>query len=160
MAISTAYCNPSEQVTQTTSDTINITIHPTKTRSIAGISKIDRNAYFSLCDEGANLDKKVKTAERFDYLTKELDVRFGRLLGPVQRFVKHSKSVQEDPNRPTFADITHLKKHLEGKTKHPSEKMKAAFGDNLDVAAHGNHHGFPKFMGEFFNGWASWVFQA
>ena len=120
-----------------------IVVQPKTTRSIQGISEVDRKRYFSVSDPGGGFEKRVKDDAMYDYLVNDLEIAFGRALGVV----KHSaKSLKEDPDRPGFADLTPLKKK---KLKAPSERFVDDFGPNLNVAAHGSHNAFPEFMGRF-----------
>ncbi len=152
-ALSLSSCKQKEPsatvINEAKDDSIQITINPTTTRAINGVSDVNRNAYFALCDEGVNLEGMVKTPERFEHLTKDLGVKMGRMLGPVRKEVDWPGTVVEDPNRPGYANIETLKAKLAPNVKEPSAAMKAYFGDNLDVAAHGNHNAFPHFMGEY-----------
>lgn len=129
------------------SDKVTITVSPSTTRWIEGISEVERQRYFALADSGNNLDKRVQNESQFKLLAEELGVMFGRSLGPVMAQTKWSKTVFEDPNRPEYADIDSLKNALAQKRGKPSQAMRAAYGDNLDIAAHGNHNAFPEFMG-------------
>ncbi len=129
------------------SDKATITVSPSTTRSIEGVSEVERERYFALADSGDNLDKRVQNESQFKLLAEDLGVRFGRSLGPVMAQTKWSKTVFEDPNRPGYADIDSMKNALAHKRGKPSQAMRAAYGDNLDIAAHGNHNAFPEFMG-------------
>ena len=51
--------------------TVNITVDPEITRSIQGISELDRTVYFSMCDSGSRFDKRCKDEEMYDYLINE-----------------------------------------------------------------------------------------
>ena len=63
--------------------------------------------------------------------------------------VKGLKSiVEEDPSRPGYVNIELLKKHLGKRRYRPSDKFINDMGENLDVAAHGNHNSYPEFMGK------------
>ncbi|MGJ8639965.1 MAG: beta-agarase [Opitutaceae bacterium] len=128
-------------------DAVQIQVIPTITRQIGGIAELDRKVYFAVADSGENLDKKVSTPEIYDYLTNELNVRFGRQLGPIQAVVKWNDWTREDPDRPGFADIEYLDSKL--KARQPSAQMITDYGPNLDVASHGHQGAYPAFMGEF-----------
>jgi len=125
---------------------VQITVLPTVTREIGGISELDRKVYFALADDGKNLDKRVPSQEVYNYLTNELNVRFGRQLGPIQAVVKWNDWTREDPDRPGFADIEFLGSKL--KAAKQSKEMSSDYGPNLDVAAHGFQGAYPAFMGE------------
>ncbi|MBT7303489.1 MAG: hypothetical protein HN849_28425, partial [Victivallales bacterium] len=54
-----------------------INIDPYCRRSIRGISELNRQAYFGLCDNGGtNFDARCKSAERYDWLIKENGITF------------------------------------------------------------------------------------
>ncbi|MHC5092024.1 MAG: beta-agarase [Planctomycetota bacterium] len=120
-----------------------IQVDPECTRSIQGVSDLDRKVYFSMSDRGTGFDDRCDD-EIYDDLINELGVFFGRRLGVV----KGIKGIEEDPERPGYANIELLKKHLSKRRYHPSAKFINDRGNNLDVAAHGNHNSYPKFMGE------------
>ncbi|WOO43690.1 beta-agarase [Rubellicoccus peritrichatus] len=122
-----------------------IVVEPHITRSVQGISEVDRERYFAICDSGGWFPNRVKDQAMYDYLVNDLEISFGRELGPVKWLAKDMK---EDPERPQHADLTKLKqkKHPE-----PDTQFYADFGPNLNVAAHGNHNAFPEFMGRVDN---------
>ena len=125
-----------------------INIDPYCRRSIRGISELNRQAYFGLCDNGGtNFDARCKSAERYDWLIKENGITFGRALGVVNGLDRWYKAIKEDPTRPGFADTGYLAKKLAPHRKAPSEEFRRDMGGRLDVAAHGNHNAFPEFMG-------------
>ncbi|MHC5094146.1 MAG: hypothetical protein ACYSO2_09650 [Planctomycetota bacterium] len=119
-----------------------IQVDPECTRSIQGVSDLDRKVYFSMSDRGTGFDDRCDD-EIYDDLINELGVFFGRRLGVV----KGIKGIEEDPERPGHANIELLRKHLSKRRYHPSAKFINDRGNNLDVAAHGNHNSYPKFMG-------------
>lgn len=103
---------------------------------------MDRKRYFAVADHGTNFDQRVPD-EIYDYMVNDLGIAFGRQLGPV---MWTAKSLKEDPNRPGYADLTPLKNK---KAAEPSAQFRADFGENLDVAAHGNHNAYPAYMGKY-----------
>ena len=123
---------------------VHIQVDPECTRSIQGISELDRRVYFSICDPGSGFEKRCKDDTVYDYLINDLGVTFGRRLGVVQGV----RGIQEDPSRPGYADIELLKERLSRRQYNPTAEFKEKMGDNLNVAAHGNHNSYPKFMGE------------
>ncbi|WOO39306.1 beta-agarase [Rubellicoccus peritrichatus] len=135
-------------LTESKTDTVSITVDPHITREIQGISDLERKRYFAISDSGTNFDNKVKDPELYDYLVNELNISFGRSLGPVQSVTHWNKLVEEDPNRPGYANIEKLKADLAKRSTQPSERMRRDFGDNLNVATHGHQQAYPKFMGE------------
>ena len=62
---------------------VNLTVDPQTIRKIRGVSELRREAYFSICDAGTNLDQRVKSQERYEYLIKELGITPGRRLGSL-----------------------------------------------------------------------------
>ncbi|RMD99997.1 MAG: beta-agarase, partial [Bacteroidetes bacterium] len=125
-----------------------IHIDPTVRCEIAGVGEMDRNAYINLADHGADFDERVGDIDRYNYLVHELDISFGRHLGPVKGAVSWQKIVREDPSRPGYADLDYLRSRLAKSVKKPSPRMLRDFGE-LDVACHENHNAFPEFMGQY-----------
>ena len=130
---------------------VNIEVDPHCTRSIGGISELDRNTYFSICDPGTDFDKRCKDDEMYEYLIGELGVKFGRRLGVVNRAVRRSSVVVEDQKRPGYANLELLKQKLVSEQNKPSNRFQMDMGESLDVAAHGRHNAYPVFMGKFTN---------
>lgn len=121
----------------------SIVVEPETTRAIQGITDVERERYFNVCDPGTGFENQVKDDAMYDYLVKELGISFGRRLGVV----KHpAQTLSEDPNRPGYPDISRLRNK---KAVEPSERMRKDFGANLNVAAHGHHNAFPEYMGRF-----------
>ena len=120
-----------------------ISVYPSVSRAIQGVSKVERARYFSVADSGVGFDRRVKDDAMYDYLVHELGITFGRSLGLVKW---PASKLKEDPKRPGFADLSPI---LDSKPKPPSEKMRRDFGPNFDVAIHGAHNAFPAFMGKF-----------
>lgn len=124
---------------------VHVSVDPECTRSIQGISEVDRKTYFSICDPGSWFENRCKDDAMYDYLVNDLGVTFGRRLGVV----KGVKGIQEDPSRPGYADVEVLKERLSKREYKPSAKFKKKMGHNLNVAAHGNHNSYPEFMGKY-----------
>jgi len=143
LAVALAVSAPAEPV--------RVTVDPHTTRSIGGVSELDRTAYFSVCDPATRFDQRMKSEERVAYLLNDLDVSFGRRLGPVKGLWTWKKAIEEDPERPGFADLDKLRAHLKTAVKPPSATLAALAGGKTVVAAHGQHNGFPPFMGEFYS---------
>lgn len=131
----------------TRSNAVTIEVKPSITREIGGISELDRKVYFAVSDNGANLDGRVQDEAMYDFLVDDLNIRFGRALGPVMAVTYWNKWITEDPNRPGFADIDQLNAKMIRNQKEASIRMRKDFGDNLDVAAHGHQQAYPEFMG-------------
>jgi len=121
---------------------VSIQVEPRVTRSIQGVSSVDRKRYFVLCDRGTGFDSRVGP-EIYEELISELDASFGRNLGAIRWW---AKKLHEDPDRPGFADLSLLKKHNPAV---PSARFLDDRGPNLDVAYHGNHNEYPEFMGKY-----------
>ena len=119
-----------------------IMVYPETTRAIGGVAELDRKRYFCVSDQGTDFDKRIKP-EIYDYLVNDLQIAFGRRLGPVQW---EATTLKEDPDRPGYADLTPLK---EKKLPEPGAQFVEDFGPNLDVAAHGNHNAYPEYMGKY-----------
>ncbi|MBM3878220.1 MAG: beta-agarase [Verrucomicrobia bacterium] len=121
----------------------SLVVEPQTTRAIQGVSELVRKRYFGLCDPGKGFEQRVKDDAMYEDLVRNLGVAFGRELGTVKAV---SHLIKERADRPGYADLTALQQR-----QHPpvSERMRADFGANLDVAAHGKHNAFPEFMGRF-----------
>ncbi|GAB6166523.1 hypothetical protein JCM19992_25230 [Thermostilla marina] len=133
-----------------TPDFPKVVVHlePMTTRTIGGISELDRKVYFSLSDSGRDFDRRCRDPERYNHLVNELRISFGRDLGVVAPLVRYGNYVQEDASRPGFVDLEHFKQKLAKRgLSQPSEVMRRDFPQGLDVAAHGKHGAFPDFMG-------------
>lgn len=128
---------------------VEIRVLPTVRRSIHGVSRLERDAYFSISDAGRGFDKRVRSPERMDYLLSDLDATFGRSLGPIRSVAGWSKAVQEDEQRPGFADLGFLEQRLAKLQQPPDKRFSELVGGRLDVAAHGAEGAYPKFMGTF-----------
>ena len=131
-------------------DSIEIVIQPSVTRAIEGISELERERYFAVAESGIGAQRALQTEERFQYLFQELDAKLGRILGPVSSSIRWGNAVQEDPKRPGFVDLDHLKKVLSQKSVDETA-LREIFGENLNIAAHGQHNAFPAFMGKHDN---------
>lgn len=135
-------------LTTTAPAPVLLTVDPTCTRSIAGISELRREAYFGLCDAGTGFDRRCRDAARYRYLVQELGITFGRRLGVVQPAMRWDKAVREDPARPGFADLNYLRERLRARgVEQPGDEFRQDMGGRLDIAAHGQHNGFPEFLG-------------
>ncbi|MEN1677984.1 MAG: beta-agarase [Planctomycetota bacterium] len=130
-------------------ETVELAVYPTITRSIAGVSELDREKYFSMCDPGTNFDQRMRSPERVEYLLGELNATFGRNLGPINSAVGDADRLGEDPERPGFADPDSVKSACEQRVKPPAAAFASLAGGRLDVAAHGRGLDFPDFMGRF-----------
>jgi len=130
---------------------VNIEVDPRCTRSIGGISELDRKTYFAICDPGTNFDKRCRDDEMYEYLIGELGVKFGRRLGVVSGPVRRHSVVVEDPKHPGYANLDLLRQKLVMEPYESGDKFRMDMGENLDVAAHGQHNAYPGFMGKFTN---------
>ncbi|TWT85145.1 Beta-porphyranase A precursor [Planctomycetes bacterium CA13] len=120
-----------------------ILVDPETTRAIEGISEVQRKRYFNVCDGGVGFEKRIEDDAMYDYLVHDLQISFGRNLGPIKPV---ARSLKEDPQRTGYADLTPLEKK---KVVEPSERMREDFGSNLNIAAHGAHNAFPEYMGKY-----------
>lgn len=128
---------------------VEIKVLATVRRGIDGVSRLDRNTYFSLSDAGRGFDKRVREPRRMEYLLEDLDVTFGRSLGPIRGVTRRDQIVREDQQRPGYADLRNLEERLAGSPQQPGERFSKLVGGRLDVAAHGAEGAYPEFMGVF-----------
>lgn len=129
------------------SSTDILTIDPTSRRAIGGVVELDRQTFFSLSDQGKEFDQRMDSPERMEFLLGELNITFGRQLGPVNAVTHWSKAVHEDPQRPGYVDIHALNEGLT--PPQPGPRFHYLTGGRLDVAAHGRSGGYPEFMGAY-----------
>jgi hypothetical protein len=135
---------PEKKATEVPPDAASIVVDPEVTRSIHGISGVDRKRYFNVSDTGREFDERMQGGEGvYEELVHNLGISFGRRLGVVEPL---AKGIPEDPARPGFADLSKLTRN---KPSPPSDQMLRDFGPNLDVAAHGSVNAFPAFMGRY-----------
>ena len=125
----------------------SLRVYPDVTRAIEGHSQVERARYFSICD-GGTFDQAVLNDEMYAYFIDELGITFGRTLGVVSSARRWDQSVREDPARPGFADLEHLRKTYRDTVANPSERLHQRFAPNLNLAAHDHHNAYPVFMGE------------
>ncbi|MEM7809307.1 MAG: beta-agarase, partial [Planctomycetota bacterium] len=123
---------------------VRIQVDVTTVRSIDGHSELDRNKFFAVCDSGS-IAQRAPDDQTLDFLLDDLDVRFGRQLGPVRWGLGGRASYQEDPSRPGFVDADNVREVARPTPYTESFKAKAG---RLNVVSHGAHAGFPDFMGE------------
>ena len=130
---------------------MRIQVDPFTTRQIEGVSVLDRKRYFNLSDHGVNFDSRIRDKEILKRIVKDLNINFGRSLGPVRSATGNGKNVSEDPARATFANLDEFVAHLELKREEPSRDMRKWFGKNLGIAAHGAKDAYPEFMGRYYS---------
>ncbi|MHC5087542.1 MAG: hypothetical protein ACYSN9_07000, partial [Planctomycetota bacterium] len=88
-----------------------LTVEPSITRSIKGISDLNRLKYFNLCSTGSWYESKLNKCElpnRYDYYTHDLEMTFGRNLSIVKGEVDWGSSIHEDPANPGTVDIPRM----------------------------------------------------
>ena len=127
---------------------IRLSVDPYCRRSIRGISKLNRQAYFGLCSAGTEFDERCRSKDRYDWLIKENGITFGRRLGVVKGLDRWYKAIREDTTRPGFVDTVHLAEKLAPHRYEPGDEFRCDMDGRLDVAAHGHHNAFPEFMGQ------------
>ncbi|MEM0913302.1 MAG: beta-agarase [Planctomycetota bacterium] len=126
---------------------VTVSVDPTTLRQIDGIGELDRVTVFGMCDQGKAFDKRIDKPERMKFLLDDLNITFGRQLGPVNSVTNWGPGVVEDPKRPGFVDREALAKHLQADK--PGDAFVRLTDGRLDVAAHGSHNAYPEFMGAY-----------
>ncbi len=130
---------------------VTIQVDPYTTRQIEGISELNRKKYFNLSDHGVKFESRIKDDEIWKRIVKDLNVTFGRSLGPIRSATANGKHVSEDPDRATYANLNEFNAFLNTKRYSPSRNMSKWFGKNLGVASHGGKDEYPEFMGRYFS---------
>ena len=86
-----------------------VTVEPETTRSIKGISVLDRLKYFNLASNGSWYESKLDKCvldDRYNYYTYDLEMTFGRELCVIKWEVQYGNSIYEDPaNTIAAADL-------------------------------------------------------
>ena len=124
---------------------IKITVDPFSIRNIQGISELNREAYFGICDPGTEFKKRCLKPSRYQWLIENNGITFGRTLQVVNGLDEYQKAIREDSYRPGFVDREFLLKKI--KSKPSSAEFKRDMNNRLDIAAHGFRNAFPEFMG-------------
>ncbi len=124
---------------------IRISVDPFSIRNIQGISELNREAYFGICDPGTEFKKRCLKPTRYQWLIENNGITFGRTLQVVNGLDEYQKAIREDSSRPGFVDREFLIKKVKAK---PSDaEFKRDMNHRLDIAAHGFRNAFPEFMG-------------
>lgn len=76
-----------------------ISVEPSVTKSINGISELNRMKYFNLATEGTDFESVLGRTDRINYYLDDLGMSFGRSLGGVYSELRWGNSIQEDPAR-------------------------------------------------------------
>lgn len=124
---------------------IKISIDPSSIRNIQGISELNREAYFGICDPGTEFKKRCLKPTRYQWLIENNGITFGRTLQIVNGLDEYQKAIREDSSRPGFVDRGFLLKKV--KSNPSGADFKRDMNNRLDIAAHGFRNAFPKFMG-------------
>ncbi|MEM6391229.1 MAG: beta-agarase [Planctomycetota bacterium] len=138
--------SPVNPITPNASAETMIKVEPTVFRQIDGIGELDRQTLFNLADGGQKFDQRVDP-DILRFLLDDLNVTFGRRLGPVMTYTYWGNQVTEAPDRPGFADLDALDSVMQPKA--PGSLFNELANGRLDVAAHGAHNAFPTFMGQY-----------
>lgn len=119
---------------------VQISLDATIKREIGGVSALNRVKYFNVCDDGLNYYDHVPTKEDGDFLIDSLNISFGRMIGLARHAARR---VEEDPNRPGYADPESVKEAAGTLRKSETIREKV---QTLDVIEHGSPLGWPRFM--------------
>ncbi len=144
IALATTCCS-NQLVTAQTSPKIKISVDPFSIRNIQGISELNREAYFGICDPGTEFKKRCLKPTRYQWLIENNGITFGRTLQVVNGLDEYQKAIREDASRPGFVDREFLLKKI--KSKPSGADFKRDMNNRLDIAAHGFRNAFPEFMG-------------
>ena len=126
-----------------------VTVDPWCKRQIDGISELRREAYFGLCDNGTDFDKRCQPEGRYDLIIRENGATFGSMLGVVKGLEQWKHAIREDAKRPGFADLGFLAAKLASLPHSPGEKFLHDLNGRLELVAHESNSAFPEFMGRY-----------
>ena len=125
-----------------------VTVEPNTTRSIHGISDLDRLKYINLSSSGSWYESKVGT--RYDYYVNDLEMTFGRNLSIVKGEVDWGSSIHEDTSAPGTVDIPRMISELNPTNNGASATFINDFSPNLNVASHEHAvNVYPDFMDKY-----------
>jgi len=79
-----------------------ISVEPTVTKSIKGISELDRKKYFNISNPGTDFESKIGNTEQVNYYLDDLDMTFGRSLGGVFSEWQWGNPIFQDHNHAGF----------------------------------------------------------
>ncbi|MFC2098569.1 hypothetical protein ACFLSP_02370 [Bacteroidota bacterium] len=121
---------------------VKLDLDLTTSRSIGGVTELNRQKYFNVCDDGQNFYNHVPSKEVGDYLIDTLKIEFGRMIGAARRV---ARGVKEDPNRPGYVDPLSVKEAAKNLGYSDAIREKVPV---LDIIEHGSPGGWPRFMME------------
>ncbi|MEM6550634.1 MAG: hypothetical protein AAF750_00655 [Planctomycetota bacterium] len=131
--------------------TTTVTVDPTVTRSIEGISDLDRKKYISMAVSTAGtlnaLDEKM-----FHRYFRDLGIALGRRVNILHSAWAHQDAVHEDPARPGYVDLDRLKSEVQPMTSKWDAELRKIFPDGPDLVATENFlpNTWPPFMETYY----------
>ncbi|WP_075590806.1 T9SS type A sorting domain-containing protein [Labilibacter marinus] len=126
---------------------ITVDVSPTISKSIKGHKELDRVKYFNLAASSTELKKDVIDYDQTmsDYYIDELKMNVGRRLSMVKSETNWTNALKEDASREGYTDIDYYISQ-----KNPNDDgldiLKAAYGDNQDLACHEGSDPYPDYM--------------
>jgi len=124
---------------------VTITIDPNANNAIKGHLELDRQKYFVLSVPSGNFfDSRIPEQSIRSLMLDQYDVQLGRALGMVSTATQYSNSVFEDPSKPGFMDVERYKSMVDLDLGGSQDYVSR--WDNLDIAVHEHHSGYPSFM--------------
>ncbi len=129
-----------------------VTVEPQVTRSIDGVSDLNRLKYFNLASTGSWYESKISKCNlpnRYDYYTYDLEMTFGRSLGGVYSETHWGSSIHELGTTGTV-DIPRMISELNPDNNGASPTFISDYGPNLNIAQHDRGGDqYPTFMDQY-----------
>ncbi|MEM9252870.1 MAG: hypothetical protein AAGB29_11025 [Planctomycetota bacterium] len=125
---------------------VPVTVQPTVTRSIEGISDLSRDRYFGIADMGLTLGQLP--ADQADYYLNELGITFGRHVNLLTAAVGWEECIFEDPDRPGYVDIERMIETVPVRSRSNAGHVATSHPDGLDLIVTENFTKgtWPKFL--------------
>ncbi|MEM6391432.1 MAG: hypothetical protein AAF797_01515 [Planctomycetota bacterium] len=128
-----------------------VTVDPTVTRSIEGISELDRKKYISMAvSTGGTLN--ALDEKTFNRYFRELGIGLGRHVNLLHAAWAHQDATHEDPARPGYVDLERLKAEVNPVGSKWDAELREIFPDGPDLVATENFlpNTWPPFMETYY----------
>lgn len=134
---------------------VEVEVSPTVTKSIHGISELDRKKYFNWATAPAEINNRFANDPRIKTYLEAYEMTTGRSLSGVYGETRWGGGYQEDPQREGFMDRDYFieqKKGNHGPNDTGLGYYKSLWGANANVAQHdrtSRHDAYPSWMSQW-----------